>query len=404
MSKKMCPNPTNEPKKVLNNCGSTGSMARVKWFDLPVYKELKNSSHVEFYAYNPLLDALCRKRIKLNRIKRKTERRKYAKELIKRLIAKLSSGWSPFISDNDCDMEYMADALEQYEQHCDKMLSNGYYRKETYAGYKSNIRILREYIKRHNRIVYVYQFDKKFCGAFLDYIFIDRNNGAQTRNNYLNFLRVLGGYFVEKGKIASRPTDGIRPISKRLYKKEREAIPSDIVKKISAWLYDHDRHFLLACNILYYCYIRPIEMTRLRIGDFSVKNGTITIGAEKSKNRKKQIVAVPDKVMRLALELGVLSKPGNLFLFSDGMMPGTTPTSTKVMRDHWGKVRTALRLDKKYQFYSLKDTGLTEMCDRNIPTKSVRDQARHSSIAITELYLHHNESASPQFRKYEGSL
>lgn len=399
----MCPSTTSETKKLVSNTGTTGAIARLKWFDVPVYKENRSGSYIEFYAYNPAADALRRKRIKINRIKSKVERRKYAKEFIKRLTTQLCNGWSPFISSEQADMEYMSDALDQYEQHCDKMLSNGYYRKETYSGYKSNIRVLREYISKHNNIAYVYQFDKKFCSSFLDYIFIERNNCAQTRNNYLNFLRVLSGFFLEKGKIASKPTDGIRPISKRLYKKVRKSIPSELVKKIGAWLYEHDRYFLLACYILYYCYIRPIEMTRLKIGDFSVKNGTITIDASKSKNKKEQVVGVPDKVMHLAIELGVLSKQSDLYLFSDGLMPGRTPTSTKVMRDHWGKVRQALRFDKKYQFYSLKDTGVTEMLDY-MPSKTVRDQARHSSLAITDLYAHGEIITPRKIRKYEGSL
>lgn len=95
---------------------------------------------------------------------------------------------------------------------------------------------------------------------------------------------------VEKGYVKSRPSDGISPISKRLYKKERTVIPVDKVSKITEYCREHDKHFLLACYMLYYCFIRPVEMVRLRIEDFNLKAGTITIPAECSKNKKKQTV------------------------------------------------------------------------------------------------------------------
>jgi len=38
------------------------------------------------------------------------------------------------------------------------------------------------------------------------------------------------------------------------------------------------------------------------------------------------------------------------------------------------------------QFYSFKDTGITHMLEKTNDTLLVRDQARHHSIAITDLY------------------
>lgn len=185
----------------------------------PVYRETEVCSFIEFYAYDPERGKMRRKRIKINRIKGVIKRRQYARDVIKRLCDQLNHGWNPWIAKDTSDLYVFEEALSRYETHIEKMLVNGYFRKETYIGYKSNIKILREYIKKHSAIYYVYQFDRKFCVSFLDYVFIDRNNGAQTRNNYLNFLRVFSGFLVDKGYLLSKPTDGIAPISKRLFKK-----------------------------------------------------------------------------------------------------------------------------------------------------------------------------------------
>lgn len=370
----------------------------------PVYRQTKNCDFVEFYAYDPELGKMRRKRIKTNRIQGVTKRKNYVRDLIKRLDDQLRHGWNPWIAGDASNLVTFVDALSAYEAHVEKMFQSGYFRKETYAGYKSHLNILRGYVENQRPIYYVYQFDRRFCVDFLDYVFITRNNGAQTRNNYLNFLRVLSGFFVEKSYQKSRATDGINPISKRLFKKERTAIPKEKVAEIAGYGKKKDPYFLLACYILYYCFIRPVEMTRLKIRDFNLKAGTVTVSCEISKNRETQVITLPKKVLLYAVRLGVFSAPSNSYLFSEGLRPGLEPTTTKILRDHWEKLRKALKFKKEWKLYSLKDTGISEMLGENIAPKKVRDQARHSSLAITEIYDSHATGAEPVIFDLDGSL
>lgn len=72
------------------------------------------------------------------------------------------------------------------------MLISHTYREETYRAYISYLKNLCEWnASRTVPITYIYQFDKRFISAFLDYIYIDREVSTQTRDNYLAFLRVL---------------------------------------------------------------------------------------------------------------------------------------------------------------------------------------------------------------------
>ena len=152
----------------------------------PVYRETQGCSFIEFYAYDPAMGKMRRKRIKTNRIKGVLKRRQYVRDLIKRICEQLHRGWNPWIAKDATDLCIFEEALGRYEAHIEKMLASGYFRKETYSGYKSYVKILREYIKKVNPLYYVYQFDRKFCVAFLDYVFVERDNGAQTRNNSNN--------------------------------------------------------------------------------------------------------------------------------------------------------------------------------------------------------------------------
>lgn len=373
-------------------------------YTLPVYRETQGCSFIEFYAYDPEKGKMRRKRIKTNRIKGVQKRRQYVRDVIKRLCDQLSRGWNPWIAKDASDLFVFEEALSRYEAHIDKMLASGYFRKETYLGYRSYVKILRQYIKKDNPLYYVYQFDRKFCAAFLDYVFIDRDNGAQTRNNYLNFLRVFSGFLVDKGYLKSKPTDGISPISKRLYKKERTCIPLDVVGKIADYCKIHEPYFLLSCYLLYYCFIRPVEMTRLRVRDFNLKAGTVTIPAECSKNKKKQTITLPKKVMQYAISLGVFSSPMDDFIFSYNLRPGNIEIDPKHFRDHWDNLRKPLGLRSEWKFYSLKDTGITAMLKAKLPTIEVRDQARHSSLAITEIYTEHSEDVNPDIFNLDGAL
>lgn len=373
-------------------------------FTPPVLRETVGCTFIEFYAYDPEEGKLRRKRIKLNRIKGVANRRAYARKVIMRLTDQLNNGWNPWIAKNTADLITFEEAMMRYESHVEKMLASGYFRKETYDGYKSNIKILREFIYRKRPCYYVYQFDRKFCNEFLDYVFIDRDNGAQTRNNYLNFLRVFSGFLVEKGYLHSKPTDGIAPISKRLYKKQRECIPLEVVGKIAEYCMDKEPDFLFACYLLYYCFIRPVEMTRLRVRDFNIKECTLTIPGECSKNKKTQTVTLPKKVLLYGIERGVFSAPSDYFIFSYRLKPGRTEIDPKHFRDHWENVRKALNLKKEWKFYSLKDTGITEMLDDKMATIAVRDQARHSSLAITDIYTRHRSKANNEIVDLDGSL
>lgn len=44
----------------------------------------------------------------------------------------------------------------------------------------------------------------------------------------------------------------------------------------------------------------------------------------------------------------------------------------------------------EYHFYGLKDTGITDLFLLGLPAIKIRDQARHSSVSITELYTPYN--------------
>jgi integrase/recombinase XerD len=62
-------------------------------------KSYKNEWFVSYHVKNPKTGNLHRKKIKVNRIKNISERKKYAKKLIVEINNKLHTGWNPFLEE-----------------------------------------------------------------------------------------------------------------------------------------------------------------------------------------------------------------------------------------------------------------------------------------------------------------
>ena len=106
------------------------------------------------------------------------------------------------------------------------------------------------------------------------------------------------------------------------------------------------------------------------------------------------------------IDLRIFDSPGQFFLFSNDFRPGKERRTEKAFRDYWSRyIRTNLNLTDRYKFYSLKDTGITNMLRANTDILTVRDQARHSSILITDIYTPKDiQQANQLLLNYKGVL
>ena len=374
----------------------------------PAELRVGKETYVSLYAYDPTAGKLRRKRYKLNYIKSAAERKRYGRDLCVRLNEQLRNGWNPFLEvESVKGYAKFEEAVTDWIRRQQRMLKDDVIREATYVEYESKVRnLLRYNSKRKLPITYVYQMDARFLSEFLEHIYIDRGNTAKTYNNYLRVISVMCKYFLERGYLNNDPSVKIKAISKnKLPTKERNQISVSALKCIYEYLVARNKHYLLACYLEYYCFIRPKELSMLRVGDLFYKDRVIVIRREVAKNRKEQFSTMPDAVLKLMLELEIHKHPSYYYIFSDGFAPGPTQRSEKKFRDEWIKMRRALMLPESYQFYSLKDSGVTDMLDKNVPTIAVRDQARHSSVAITEIYAQKRRlQANADIKNFEGEF
>ena len=364
--------------------------------------------YIGFMAYDPAQKKMRRKRIKINHIEKKSDRKKYARGLIERLTIQLDRGWNPWVQ-KELPTAYKAfdDVCAAYIHALDKGLSENYYRETTHKEYSCMLHTLQKWNKtRIQPAYYIYQFDRDMILEFLNYIYVERDNSLVTRNKYLMWLSSFSTWLVQRLFLKSKPTDGIAKIKNKGREKDRDLITDEELKKLHDYLEANNKHFLLACYILHYVLIRPKEMSYLKLKDFSLKKQTVVLSGEYTKNRRNAVVTLPAKVIRLMIELGTFNSPDSYYLFSSGFRPGKNHMHQVQFRKYWANhIRPYMGWGPRKKFYSLKDTGITNMIRNNMDILSIRDQARHSSVLMTDMYTPADlKGANKLLLNYEGDL
>lgn len=357
--------------------------------------------YVDFYAYDPATDTMRRKKFHLDNIEKITERRKRANEMIESLTKLLRSGWSPWINaETNRSYTLLEDALEKYEAYVERMP-----KYKTRKSYTSRLNIFRKYnASRLLPIRYVYQYDTAFVSDFLDYIFLDRETNARTRNNYRQWCASLATFFIEKQYLTTNPVEKIKTIAET--GKKRQPLTAQMLHELENHLRDSHPYFYLACMMEYYTFIRPEELTHVKLADINVKEQSVFISGEVSKNKHDGKVGLNAKIIMFMIDLGVFKYPNDYYLFGPKVSrPSAKRSDSEMFRRKWNTlVRKGLGWADCYQFYSLKDSGLRDLANAE-GIVIARDQARHTDVATTNKYLQGRDApVHEETKNFKGNL
>ena len=371
-------------------------------FTLPKLHRGK-SWYVDFFAYDPSIDGLRRKKYMLNRYKSRKEKESMATILIQNIYQRLIAGWNPF-TQGKRTRQYteLSVVLQRYQDFISYQAEKGVMKIKTAADYLSRLKKLNKFLseKGNLRIKYVYQFDKLVILDFLDYLMFDNEVSPTTRNNYRTWLSTLCTWLKDRLYINENPVESIHMM--REGEKFREALSAEALKKLGRYLKENNPSFYLACLMEYYTFIRPNELRYIKIGDISITNQTIYVSPQVSKNRKGQYVAINDVLIREMIRQNIFSYPSGDYLFGEDLRPGTSQIYINRFRLEWKKVRLALNFPETYQFYSLKDAGIRDLANAE-GIVIARDQARHTDISVTNRYLKAGV-VDDKAKHFEGAL
>ena len=340
---------------------------------------------IVYYVKCPIDSKLKRKQNRVRPLRSITERRKLARKMVLEINRKLERGWNPLLNESEIrGFVKFSDAVRLFLDRTKKEVKNQDKRVDTLRSYKSFLNNITNYLEDiKEQDMFVIKFKDDLVRDFLDVIYYNRDNSARTRNNYLNFIKTFSDWLIRHKYISQNPTTRIELIPEKT--KEREIIPDGTLNEIFSYLQKEKVNYFVLCLIGYYCLVRRTEITKLKVSDVILKNGVIYVNKNVSKNKKSMPVTIPDVLIPFLVEHLKKAQMGD-YLFSESYLPGAVQLAPKKISDEWVKIRTALKLPKKYQWYSLKDTGITNMLKAGVPTIAVRDQARHHSIIQTEAY------------------
>ena len=368
------------------------------------YRECRLSQGQEWFVYfyvsNPDTGKLKRVRIKVNRVHPLSARRKAAKTLMAAIDQRLAMGWNPLL-------EVKAPkSFTPFSEAMDAFLSikSKEIEPTSMRSYKSYIKLIRGWMVDNNLPIDmpVSSFGKEVAMSFMDHV--EASMTAKSFNNYVTFFRNLFNWMMSKGYAMCNPFNDIPKKARRLTVKQRRTFSDEELSTLWAYLQNAGAARLAMCMVCYACLIRPKEIVMLKCGDVDLDKNVIHIDPKVAKNDHESFRTIPGDLAKVLLRMN-LSNPEN-YLFSRSperdFSPGPVKEDSREIARWWNDyVRPACGFGKDLQFYSLKDTGITDMLGDGVPINLVQQQADHSSVAMTAIYVGRNPSSDSILRSVE---
>ena len=353
---------------------------------IPPKRHDGKNSYIWFSQVDPMTGKLKRKKYMLDRYKPGRERDIAADRIMSNIYNKVLHGWNVWSPQytNRSDTSVM-DVISRYRAYINNIYKKGVLKQKTLYDYSSRLRIFEEYIKESVTPIRICsQLDQSFWTDFYDYLLIDRDLSAKTRNNYRTWSSTFCSWLVDKRYLLDNPVSNISQLPE--HNKFRQPLEPEDLKKLGDYLRENNRPFLLAVMMEYYTAIRPTELSFIQLKDISISEGSVFVSSQISKNRRDGKIKLPNNAIKLMIELDIFSKNSNFYLFGKGFLPSENRQAPRAFTAAFNNLRDILGFPKSYMFYSLKDSGLRDIAN-SVGIEVAQKQARHSSVETTNLYL-----------------
>ena len=177
----------------------------------------KNDKPARWFVYYSYLDPETRKfkRFrevgKLNQLKTKVDRHKYATQVIKHFTELLKKGYNPFLPLDEqvfCEITTLAKAVKVYIEVKKKGL-----REKTMRGYCSTLNNLLKWSKRRGlSSLPLKEIISADLEAYFDFGQSEKKWKATTHNSALNTLRAFFAYWKDRELIRTNPAKSIKKL------------------------------------------------------------------------------------------------------------------------------------------------------------------------------------------------
>lgn len=262
-------------------------------------------------------------------------------------------------------------------------------RKKSKETYSSKFKYLCKYVHEELEDKTVNRITREDMISFFAWLATNRNLCRCTIHKYIMITKSFFDWCEDMGyrELRTNPVYKIPRYGKVI---DCSPVPftMDERRRLKEAIWHKEPYLWLACEMQYYCAIRPgMELRLLKIGQIDRDRSAVTIPCDIAKNKRTETVGVPKDLMELIEKLGIFNYPANYYVFGKWGIPGCTPLGRNTMRNRFNLYREELGISPDHKFYSWKHTGAITAIENDIPVRKLKDYMRHKDLSTTMEYI-----------------
>ena len=381
--------------------------------------ELKCNSkgwYIEYYKLNPIVNEFERIRIMLNRERKRcktlTEFKLQARAIMLQIDNQLAAGYinvqqnlsaygfgtpDTTVGDNVRYYTPIEEVLTLFVEDKKNDLSDSTMR--TYSAFCSQFK---KWLHTNYPTMTTSMFSQVHANQYMEFVLGANNSkgkklvrhtikegrvSPRTYNNYIKLGRAFFTWAIEKSYARVNPFEKLK--TKKAQGKDRTIIPKEDRDRIVAYFREHNPAFIIIMQMVYKSFLRPIEISRVKVNQINFEEHCIEMHCDQTKNGKSRNGRMDEYLEALLREHIRGAQPDDYLFASHIWKPGKIAASSHTFTTAWERMRNALKLPKEYQLYSLRDSGITYLLRAGAANVDVMHAVGHSSLSITTRYANH---------------
>lgn len=232
------------------------------------------------------------------------------------------------------------------------------------------------------------KFSKEDIYKFQSWLKEVRNaRSPYTWNAYRSYLSACLGILKKIELIESNPILNIPELP--THSRRHVPFTEDQQKILEKFLQKDNPQLFIFTQFIYYTFMRPVELTRLKFHHIDLKNRIILVRSHMSKSKKQAPVVIPGNLVPIIEDIFSGNHPDYYFVFGKNkLQPGPEPIlRNRVSEMHSRALKDTGLYNKELTLYSWKHTGNCNAYRAGVDIRSIQAQNRHHSLEMTELYL-----------------
>ena len=258
--------------------------------------------------------------------------------------------------------------------------------KKSYENYVSKMRIFNSWLEQNKlNELSLKNINRNHIINFSIYLSSQQKLSKLTIKKYIQIIHSFFDFELSKGTIPYNPADKIPALGAVV---DFAAVPfqRDERARLKEAIEHKDPQLWLACEIQYYCAIRPgTELRLMKIGWIDFDRKKFRIPSPKAKNSTVELVDIPEFLFEKLSHLKQYNP--DLYIFGKFGSPNTEAVGKNTLRNRFNRYREEIGISPDRKFYSWKHTGAIQLLDNGVQPHDLQGHLRHKSFATTEIYI-----------------